>query len=149
MGYYLASPTRIRYAHLYLASPTRIRYAHLYNDVRILIEEENFNELCKQAKAKFTNGYMDDIDIKIKQIGITPECEKIKYVYFGWNCIRFDDEETEWIEQFVKNLNEFHFVRIGESWDDLDEHYNLNKTNVDCIQVTRCFNDPIAGELNE
>jgi hypothetical protein len=115
------------------------------SDVRILIEKRNFNKLRKQAKEKFPNGYMDCLDIKEERIGKAADKE-IKYTYFGWNGVKFYDEEAEWIEQFAKNLKEFHYVRIGESWDDIDEYYNLNNA-VDCIQVIRRFDDYVIEEV--
>jgi hypothetical protein len=121
-----------------------------YSDIRILIEEKNFKKLCRKSKAKFPEySFMDCIDIKQERIGKDENDREIKYIYFGWNCAKFYCEDAELIEDFVKGLDEFHYVRIGENWDDLDEHYNLNKTDVDCIQVIRRFDDSVNEAANE
>jgi hypothetical protein len=108
-----------------------------YSDVRILIKEKDFNKLCKQAKQKFPDSLMEHIDIKTTRTG-----KDTKYIYFGWDCIKFYYEEAEYIENFVKDLNDFHFVRVGEELTDIDEHYNL-QTDVDCIQIVRYFEEEI------
>jgi hypothetical protein len=114
------------------------------SDVRILIEEKNFNKLCEKSKKEFPKwSFMDKLDIKHKCIGKDDKGNEILYIYFGWNCVKFYYDEAELVENFVKGLDEFHYVRIGENWDDIDEYYNLNKTDVDCISVSRGFYDPI------
>jgi hypothetical protein len=114
------------------------------SDVRILIEEKNFNKLCKKSKKEFPkHSFMDCIDIKQERIGKADQDKEVKYIYFGWDCVKFYYEEAEFIENFVKDLDEFHYVRIGENLDDIDEQHNLNKTDVECIQIMRGFCEPI------
>jgi hypothetical protein len=120
------------------------------SDVRILIEEKNFNKLCKKSKKEFPKySFMDCIDIKQERVGKNTDNNEVKYIYFGWDCVKFYYEEAELVENFVKDLDEFHYVRIGENLDDIDEQYNLNKTDVDCIQVIRGFADPVQIETRE
>jgi hypothetical protein len=86
---------------------------------------------------------MDCLDVKARRIGKDATNKEIKYIYFGWNYITFHDDESEWIKEFVRNLKDYHLVSIGEEWDDIVESYHLNKTDVDCIQIIRGFDDGV------
>ncbi|MDR0975827.1 MAG: hypothetical protein LBM01_02600 [Christensenellaceae bacterium] len=108
------------------------------SDVRILIRESDFNELLIKQK---DNSFITCLDVKETRIGKDDDGNDVKYTYFGWNCVKYYSAETEAIDDFVKELDEYHYVRIGESWDDVDEYYNLNQTDVRGIQVCRHFED--------
>jgi hypothetical protein len=114
-----------------------------YSDVRILIEEKDFDDLYKQATTTYGEGsLLNFLDVKQRRQVTDENNNTFKYVYFGWNCIKFHFAEADFIENFVLMLEEYHIVRIGEELDDIVEYHNLNKSNVDCIQIIRGFEDP-------
>ena len=115
------------------------------NSIRILIEERDFDRLCEESEKRFPNYYiLDYLDVKQKRVGKNRNHEKTQYIYFGWNYTKFDGEEEEWIKEFILNLCDHHFVRIGEGVTDIEEYYNLNYTTVDCIQIVRGFDENSA-----
>ena len=67
-----------------------------YNsDVRFLIEEKNFNRLCKKMEKHYlskpeSHNLMKHLDVKQFRTGCCFESKKqIRYVYFGWNCVKW------------------------------------------------------------
>jgi len=119
-----------------------------YSEVRILMEEESYNKLCEisKAKCKTEDDYdiMASIDIKQERTGKDENDKKIKYIYFGWDNLKWYEGHCEYVDlvhDFLLELDEYHFIRIGENWDDLVEDYHLNKTDVDCIGIIRGFDE--------
>jgi len=113
------------------------------NDLRFLIPIENYSTLKNSCLAKHgEDSYFHSLQIEDVR---NAQCGRI-FVYFGLDHVSWDtdftddeDDEKKQIEKAVLACDAYHMVRIGENWDDLDEFYNLNDTNIDCIEVIRKF----------
>lgn len=116
------------------------------SDVRILIKEKDFNIMEKHVKDKMKKEecyIIGNYDIKKERY---TNDSKTKFIYFGWNDIKwYSDEPKEYkevclIDDFVKGLNDYHFVRMGEGFDDLEEFCEL-RSYIECIEIIRKFEE--------
>jgi len=127
-----------------------------YSDIRILIEESEFyrlssklQEYYESVKDKAIYDLIQNLVIKQVRTGITLDesKEEIRYIYFGWNDLkwygRFRDVEI--VEDFLLELDEYHYIRMGETPTDIYEVHNLEKTNVKCIEFARYFTGESEG----
>jgi len=130
------------------------------SEVRTILQEKDFNELsekmddfCKKQYAQDADGYniMKGLDIKHECTGYDEDGKETKYIYFGWDYIKWYDCDglIELFEKCLYEFDEYHFVRIGEDLSDIEEHHNLTKTDVDCIQISRHFDDPFEWTPKE
>jgi len=132
------------------------------SEVRILLPEKDFNELVEKTQefCKTNSGMSYDpdgynvfkhLDIRQERTGSDEDGNEVKYVYFGWDYIKWYDCDglVSFIEREILELEDYHFVRIGENWDDLDEYHKLDKTDVDCIGVIRCFDETLEKTKGE
>jgi CRISPR/Cas system endoribonuclease Cas6 (RAMP superfamily) len=88
---------------------------------------------------------MDELDIKQERTGYTENRKPIEYVYFGWDWVKWypSHNDINFIENFITDLDEVHFVRIGEEKTDIEEIYNLQETDVEGIQISRHFDEEV------
>lgn len=121
-----------------------------YSDVRILIEQKDFNKLSRRMK-KFYGENKDMLnmievtDIKQKRTGVEYETDKkINYVYFGWDSIKWSRQYDDigLIQDFISELDECHFMRMGETNTDVEDTHTIGKSDVECIDFCRYFADP-------
>ncbi|MCL2061180.1 MAG: hypothetical protein FWH03_00950 [Firmicutes bacterium] len=116
------------------------------NDVRVLLPEAEFNALDKKLREK---GCFREYDVKgfrsegaddVKKY--SPEREPLRFVYFGWNCISwYNDEFVDAVESAVYASENCHFMRMGEEHTDVEESYGLTNAHIDCISISRHFDD--------
>ena len=100
------------------------------SDVRIMTSRKGFDEL-----KKFTDKYLKDKNYTfgnlLDQLDLNKETKYAKYI--GWNSIIWyeycvsDYEDVNAIMEGLQHLKEkdfsYRYARIGESYDDCDEHY--------------------------
>lgn len=99
------------------------------SDVRIVTSKKGFNEL-----KKFTDNYLKEKNYTYGNL--LDDCnfnfENSYSKYFGWNSIKWyencdDYEDVDAIMEGLNHLREmdlsYRYARIGESYDDYDEHY--------------------------
>jgi len=109
------------------------------SDIRFLIPIENYTKLKNDCLEKYKDGSHFNF---LEKEETREDSYKRIFVYFGWDNLKWsDDEEAEQIEAAVLDCDNYHMVRIGENWDDLDENHNLYDTDVDCIQIVRKFEE--------
>lgn len=89
------------------------------SDVRIVLSNEDFKDLCTMMKAKYGREkypLMKYLDYKSSDDKLT---------LFGWDSIKWysDDPEEGDVLKFIENRNAI-FFRAGENYDDLvcEEH---------------------------
>ena len=118
------------------------------SDVRVLLPEAEFNAMDAKLKALGKDEYLG-YEIKkyrsedaesVKKF--TPGKEPVKYVYFGWDWIKWyeGDKTVDIVMDAVLESENCHYVRFGEDSSDFEEIYNLDGY-VDCIEYPRGFND--------
>ena len=116
------------------------------SDIRIILPEAEFNTLDKKLRTmdgfygydikSFRN---EDADI-VKQF--SQGREPIKFVYFGWNCVKwYFSDLVDAVESAVNKSRNCHFMRIGEKYDDVEEKNRLNDALIDRISMCRYFDD--------
>ena len=100
------------------------------SDVRIMTSKKGFDEL-----RKFTDQYLKDKNYTygnlLDQLDINHETKYAKYI--GWNSIKWyensgsDYDDVNAIMEGLSHLKDkdlsYRYARIGESYDDYDEHY--------------------------
>lgn len=100
------------------------------SDVRIMTSRKGFDEL-----KKFTDKYLKEKNYTfgnlLDQLDLNKETKYAKYI--GWNSIKWyeycgsDYEDVNAIMEGLQHLKEkdfsYRYARIGESYDDYDEHY--------------------------
>jgi len=94
------------------------------SDVRILIPEKDFNELCnrmrkKLLQEKINSNLLDHLCIRQVRSGTEfgENGKQVKYVYFGWDSIKWYNTFTdvELIEDFLLELDDYHFIRLAKN----------------------------------
>ena len=124
------------------------------SDVRIIVSEKGFEEL-----KKFVTNYLKEHN---ETENLLEDCD-IKYVakkqyYFGWNYVKWYEGDytdvdaiMEGLQYLRKNDYSYRYMRIGESYDDVEDHYCDGKKNEDiCLEypsMTREFDDEYVMEL--
>ena len=116
------------------------------SDVRILLPETEFNALDERLRAM---EYFPDYDIKtfrdedVNEVKrYSPEREPKRFVYFGWDSIKWcGGEFVETVCSAIYESENFHFMRIGEDYTDIDERYGLEDAWINCITLNRYFDD--------
>ncbi len=118
------------------------------SDVRVLLPEAEFNELHETLWAteyfrKYDVQCFRDEDAGMVKRYALPEREPLRFVYFGWNCIRWSngDPFVRAVEDAVNESSHVHFMRIGEDHSDVEEYYMLEEAFVEGISVIRHFYD--------
>lgn len=102
-----------------------------YSDVRAILKKEDFEALKKVIEESPYDNLknMDILEIRGKNKD---------YVYFGWNGIKWYFG-PEFVQTIITSCEEHQFVRIGEDYEDIEEHYNLEEYDGDSIGVIRYF----------
>ena len=121
------------------------------SDVRIILPEAKFNALDEKLRAmEYFPGYdvksvrNEDADA-VKRY--SPEREPTRFVYFGWNYIKwYDGEFVNAVESAIYESENYHFMRLGEDYSDIEENYQLHDVWVDCISINRYFDDDFTEE---
>ena len=99
------------------------------SDIRIITTKDGFNEL-----RKFTDKYLEDKKYPygnlLDNLDLNTET---KYAnYFGWNSVKwyencdgYEDVDSimNGLEYLKENDYSYRYARIGESYDDYEEHY--------------------------
>ena len=115
------------------------------SNVRILITKEDFDKLLQGCKTRNIDLLdTENLQVNTTRTGIDFETKnKIEYKYFGWDDIKWytEFEDVGYIDGFIRELDEVHFIRIGEELDDIKEFYNLERSNVECIGLIRDFEE--------
>jgi hypothetical protein len=107
------------------------------SDIRFLVPLEDY----KRLKTTFLKKYGEDSYFNfLDKSEIRKDSDGSEFMYFGWNSARCCDEVYE-IESAVSDLDQYHRVRIGEDWTDIDEGWNLGDSDVDCIGIIRNFEE--------
>lgn len=120
------------------------------SDVRIITTRKGFRELKRfvdnylKGKEDYKYNLLNDLDIN----------EETKYAkYIGWNSVKWyefsDFEDVNAIMEGLQHLKEkdfsYRFARIGESYDDYDEHYyesdKEKEQDLEYPSVCRYFDD--------
>ena len=122
------------------------------SDVRIITTKRGYDEL-----RKFTDKYLKDKKFTygnlLDQLDLNNETKYAKYI--GWNSIKWyeyggsDYEDVNAIMEGLKHLKEqdlsYRYARIGESYDDYDEHYyeseNEEEQDLEYPSMERYFDD--------
>lgn len=104
-----------------------------YSDVRAILKKEDFEALKKVIEESPYDNLknMDVLEIRGKNKD---------YVYFGWNGIKWYFG-PEFVQTIITSCEEHQFVRIGEDYTDVEEHYNLEEYDGDIIGVIRYFEE--------
>lgn len=100
-----------------------------YSDVRIILNKEDFEELDKIIK----ESELEDL----KQYSILKSLENGKYVYFGWNGVRWKLGCID-IQEWVVDRNEYHFVRMGYDVEDIEDYWCLFDAGL-AVEIERKF----------
>lgn len=95
------------------------------SDVRILTSKKGFAELNK-----FVNNYLKDKNDYNLMENIQYKVENDYSCYFGWNWVKWYENSYDSVTAIMDGLNHlkeneysYRYARIGESYDDYDEHY--------------------------
>ena len=135
-----------------------------YSDVRIRTSKKGYEELknyidkviySKRNSLENFNNYDYNLlnhtdiqkDVKVQYNNEEPRDE----VYIGFNSLKWYDgyEDVDAIMNGLDHLGEkgysYHFIRIGEDYDDIEEKYIKssleNEYDVDYIEINRSFVD--------
>lgn len=122
------------------------------SDVRIMTSRKGFDEL-----KKFTDKYLKDKNYTfgnlLDQLDLNKETKYAKYI--GWNSIKWyeccgsDYVDVNAIMEGLQHLKEkdfsYRYARIGESYDDYDEHYyeseKEEEQDLEYPSIERYFDD--------
>lgn len=111
------------------------------SDVRLRMERKGYDKFKEIVQKELEDSevdidlslWADSIKVEEHQVTLTwryskwyPEFPEIKAVNKG-------------ISYLADNDIDYHFVRIGEDWDDIEELWAINNGNIDDIQVIRDF----------
>lgn len=102
-----------------------------YSDVRAILKKDDFEALKKEIEESSCD-YLLNFD-KLEERGKNKD-----YMYFGWDSVKWYSEK-DFIERFIIGCDEYQFIRIGEDYKDVEEHYNLEEYDGDIIGVVRYF----------
>lgn len=122
------------------------------SDVRIITSKDGFEEL-----SKFVEEYLKDKDdynlLKNLEVDV-----KNKQCYIGWNFVKwydgYDDVDAimKGLEHLGENEYSYRFMRIGESYDDIEEMYCDGRNediNLEYPSMIREFDDNYMTEIIE
>ncbi len=114
------------------------------SEVRVLLPEEEFNAMDKKLSAlEDGKPYRYEIkQIRLEYDSNEPGKTPKKYVYFGWDWIKWDDEyeDVRIVSETIEESEDCQFMRFGEDMDDTDAIYKL-EGNVEGIGYRRGFDD--------
>ena len=95
------------------------------SDVRIVTSKKGFKELTK-----FVNDYMKDKNEYNLLYNIQNKTDNKYSCYFGWDYFKWYQESYDGVIAIMKGLEHlkdnnysYRYSRIGENYDDYDEHY--------------------------
>ena len=95
------------------------------SDVRIVTSKKGFKELTK-----FVNDYMKDKNEYNLLDNIQHKTDNKYSCYFGWDYVKWYQESYDGVIAIMKGLEHlkdnnysYRYSRIGENYDDYDEHY--------------------------
>lgn len=95
------------------------------SDVRILTSKKGFAELNK-----YVNNYLKDKNEYNLMENIQYKKENDFCCYFGWNWVKWYEHDYDSVtaimnglEHLKENEYSYRYARIGENYDDYDEHY--------------------------
>lgn len=114
------------------------------SDVRIIMKTQDYENILSRAKEEneAVYSFMKEDSESLEKFEYRQNKE---YVYLGWNCVKWyfeDGYESKYIEEKMKELDEYWFVRIGEDMTDIEEYYNMSLDyHDDGIYICRCFED--------
>lgn len=95
------------------------------SDVRILTSKKGFAELNK-----YVNNYLKDKNEYNLMENIQFKIENDYSCYFGWNWVKWYENSydsvtaiMDGLDHLKENKYSYRYARIGENYDDYDEHY--------------------------
>lgn len=112
-----------------------------YSDVRIIIKTKDYKNILSRVKEEneAVYNFMKEESIHLDKFDYRQNKE---YVYLGWNDVKWYGYESRYIEEKIKELDEYWFARIGEAYDDIEENYNMSLDYCDDgICLCRYFDD--------
>ena len=115
------------------------------SDIRFLVPMKDYAKLKGNCLSKYwEDSYFNCLDKE----EVRKCAEGKKFMYFGWNSIKWytnmndsDYQELDDIEDALMEFEQYQKVRIGESYDDIEEVWNLENTYVDYIGIIRKFDE--------
>jgi len=115
------------------------------SDIRFLVPLADYTKMKGDCQAKYGDG---SLFISLNKEEIRKDGDGKEFMYFGWNCIKWytnlndgDYREIDDIEEAVYGCGQYHKVRIGEDCSDIEEDFDLGNSSVDCIEITRGFDE--------
>jgi len=115
------------------------------SDIRFLVPLPDYAKLKSDCQDKYgENSYFNYLEKE----EIRKSDDGKEFMYFGWDRIKWYTDmndsgyqELDDIEDAVRKFEEYHKIRIGESYDDIEEDYSLGESSVDCIGLVRAFEE--------
>lgn len=128
------------------------------SDVRIRTTKKGF-EVMKQAVEKYLDEHLTEQENLLAKNGgwnynLLKELDYEKQVgdeiTIGWNCAKWYENAYKSVDAVMKSLSElenldfpYHYIRIGEEYDDIDEIYVQTEDGygVEYMGIIRTFDD--------
>ena len=92
------------------------------SEIRVILKRQDFEEL-KKKMSKYYKEKNYDYDLFDTNDYLLMVEENENWVKFGWNGLKWYKgyEDVDLIMEFIESREQYHYMRLGEEYGDLEE----------------------------